>query len=216
MSLVEVQLKNARGATIGGLTIDVTVSEDHRFASEVTEFPVEDGGVISDNIVNKPVELSIEGLVSDSPLISSWSVDETGDASDIAGKLPDARNYSKSALEALEKIRTDKELISIDTPLRLYENMALVDLSVPRSATTGKALSFRANFKQISMVASVLVDLPPDQLAPSSGTPGEDGAKDLGSGNADKGYVYPDWKFDVELPGFGSWMNSIIKGLAGG
>jgi hypothetical protein len=48
--------------------LDVYDSETHGFATEVTDFPVEDGPNISDNVRRKPKTLAIEGYVSDTPL----------------------------------------------------------------------------------------------------------------------------------------------------
>ena len=48
--------------------LDVYDSETHGMATEVSDFPVEDGPNISDNVRRKPKTLTIEGYVSDTPL----------------------------------------------------------------------------------------------------------------------------------------------------
>ena len=58
---------NADG-TLDLVQLDVYDSETHGMPTEVTEFPVEDGPDISDNVRRKPKTLTIEGYVSDTPL----------------------------------------------------------------------------------------------------------------------------------------------------
>jgi hypothetical protein len=56
---------------IGQYILDVSLSEEHKFEADVTEYPVESGGSISDNIRPKPLHVSITGIVSDTPLTSN-------------------------------------------------------------------------------------------------------------------------------------------------
>lgn len=55
-------------AKIGGIELDCSVNETHERSAELTKYPVEDGGNISDNVVLLPKKLTIEGLVSKTPL----------------------------------------------------------------------------------------------------------------------------------------------------
>ena len=66
MSLV-ISWTNADGS-VDVVQLDVYDSETHGMPTEVTEFPVEDGPDISDNVRRKPKTLTIEGYVSDTPL----------------------------------------------------------------------------------------------------------------------------------------------------
>lgn len=50
------------------LQCDAVLSETHSRDVEVTSFPLEDGSTISDHIVVPPVELQLQGIVSDAPL----------------------------------------------------------------------------------------------------------------------------------------------------
>jgi hypothetical protein len=57
-----------KDGTTDVVQLDVYDTETHGMATEVTEFPVEDGPDISDNVRRKPKTLQIEGYVSDTPL----------------------------------------------------------------------------------------------------------------------------------------------------
>lgn len=50
---------------IGGYTLDVRISESIQFTSDVPENPVEDGSVIHDHIINKPLQITLDGEVAD-------------------------------------------------------------------------------------------------------------------------------------------------------
>ena len=54
--------------TIKGFPIDAAITEEHTYDSEVTSYPVESGSDITDNVRTLPIEITIEGLVSDNPL----------------------------------------------------------------------------------------------------------------------------------------------------
>lgn len=131
--------------TIGGFDVDAALTEEHVFDADVTDYPVEKGGNVSDNIRSRPIKVTIEGVVSDTPLTEMAFIRAAA-----GGSGPP----SQDALAVLEKIRDDREPVTIVTSLRLYENMALESLNIPRSKDTGDALRFRATFKQIRFVTN--------------------------------------------------------------
>lgn len=138
-------------AIVAGYELDVAVSEDHSFESEVTEHPVEIGADIADHVRARPISVTLEGIVSDTPI---------GDLAQrrqqftlISGEafaLP-----SEEALAFLLTIRDAREPITIQTSLRSYENMMLQSLRVPRSAENGEALRFTATFVQVVIVTNL-------------------------------------------------------------
>lgn len=147
--------KKPTPVTIGEYVIDASVSESHTFESEVTEFPVEQGSAISDNIRPKPIVVTLEGVVSDTP-IGNMAVlrNQLGDpaADGTGGQL----HYvpSTDALKALLAIRDARQPVTIATTLQRFENMALTNLEIPRDAQTGAALRFTATFQQITIVTN--------------------------------------------------------------
>lgn len=133
---------NHRLASINGFFIDCLVSDGHTFDADVTEFPVESGATISDNIRNKPLVVTMECIVSNAPI----------------GQLATLRDQDNdpvdSAYEMLLKVRADRQPVTIFTSLRTYTNMALQNLSIPRESGTGDALKFTVTFKQIELVVN--------------------------------------------------------------
>lgn len=132
---------------IDGYTVDVAVSEDIRLVSDITEYPVETGSSITDHVRNLPIEVTIEGIVSDTPI----------------GPLANERSFvdlpSEEFLARLELIHVFREPIVVETTRRVYESMVLRDLSIPTDARTGNSLSFRATFVQIDLVTNDRVQI---------------------------------------------------------
>jgi hypothetical protein len=127
---------------IDGYTIDAAVQEDLRFSSDISEFPVEEGPGVTDHVRNRPKEVTIEGVVSDT------SLRPVADTRGILS-LP-----SEEFLARLELIHEFRDPVTIETTQRVFDDMVLKDLSIPRDARTGDALSFRATFQQVELVST--------------------------------------------------------------
>lgn len=129
---------------IDGFPVDLAVSEEHAFDADVTDDPVEVGSDVTQNMRLKPAVVTLEGVVSDTPL---------GDVSTDATRLGSTQP-SDDAFAILKAIQEAREPVSITTALRNYESMELQSLSVPKSAATGKALRFKAVFKAVRFVTN--------------------------------------------------------------
>jgi hypothetical protein len=129
--------------SIAGYIIDAAISEEHTLDSEVTEFPVESGSNVTDNVRPLPATVVIEGVVSDTPIEGMVAVRSASTT------LP-----SQEALDLLLRIRADREPVAVETSLRRYETMVLESLSIPRDAETGHALRFSATFREIIIVVN--------------------------------------------------------------
>lgn len=137
--------------TIGDYVIDAALSEDHTFDSEVTTHPVERGSNITDHIRKLPISVTIEGIVSDTP-VGRAGVVRSGVAALQEEGLIETQTFSSEALDALLAVRDRAEPVTITTSLKVYSNMALERLSVPKDAATGAALRFTATFVEIRIV----------------------------------------------------------------
>lgn len=132
---------------IDDFLMDVVLHEDHKFESDVTEYPVESGSTISDNVRPRPIVITMECLVSNSPIgfLSSRHPNAPGGGSS---------DPADDAYEHLQKIRDRRNPVTIRTSLRTFDNMVLKDLSIPRSQGRGDELRFTATFQQIITVTN--------------------------------------------------------------
>lgn len=129
-------------SNIGGIFLDATLSEDHQYNSRVTNYPVEDGRIISDHIINEPETLQITGIVSDTPL-----------------SILAPFNRSVDAFNRLVRIHTNKERITVVTGIKVYTDMVMTSLQVPRNLTTGQSLTFVIDLQKIFLETSVRLNL---------------------------------------------------------
>lgn len=127
---------------IDGYPIDVAVTEEHTFDSEVTDNPVEADADITDHVRNRPEVVRVEGIVSDHPLTAMREL-RTGTL------LP-----SEDAFVNLLVIRENKEPVTLETSLQVYHKMMLQNLTIPRSAAQSGGLFFSATFKKAELVTN--------------------------------------------------------------
>jgi hypothetical protein len=120
--------------SIGPLVLDASLSEVHTYNSQVPQYPTEQGFSVSDNIYNQPIQVSITGIVSTTPLQGDLTPDPT---------------RADRAYRDMIQIRDNKETITIVTPINVYDDMAMTSLVIPRNRATGESFEFTASFTQI-------------------------------------------------------------------
>ena len=129
-------------ARVETLQLDAAVTEEHGADNEVTAHPVEEGAAVVDHIRQQPDTITLEGIVTNTPL-----------PTDKSPTLAQATR-AQDAWDTLRRIRDGGILVEVATPLRVYTDMALVSLRVPRDARTGDALRFTATLRQVRTVTS--------------------------------------------------------------
>jgi hypothetical protein len=127
---------------IGSVFLDATLLETHESTSVATSFPIEDGSFISDYIINNPETLQITGLVTDTPL-SFFS----------------GFNRSITAFNELLRAQKNKELLNVVTGVKIYENMVLTSINVPRDSQTGSSLTFNISLQKVILDNSTTLNL---------------------------------------------------------
>jgi hypothetical protein len=142
---------------VGALTLDVLISETHNRTASITENPIEDGSIISDHIINEPYKLSIEGYVSNShPSILSFL------------NIFSFEDKAKAAFDTLEELFENKELITVVTNLKVYNDMAIENLEIPKTVEDGDSLRFSMDLKEIRKVENLTVSIPVTKLGAKS------------------------------------------------
>lgn len=124
----------AEGPTIGTnlITFDTMVAEEHKFTSRVTYYPIERGTIVSDHIFNQPETVVLSGLITDTPL-------------NIFAQF----NRSVAAFNTLIQIFERRQIVDIVTGIKVYRNMAITSLDVPRTVKTGQTLTFHIQLQKV-------------------------------------------------------------------
>jgi hypothetical protein len=136
---------------------DAVIRESHTSELEVTENPVETGVSVSDHAFMRPLRLDIEACVGD-----AWvhGQDDKGNkVKDLFSS--DAGSRAFIAFKRLQDLQSAAEPFTVQTGLRLYENMVITSLSVPQDAATASSLCFQASLREVIRVSTQTVTYPP-------------------------------------------------------
>lgn len=134
-------------ANIGGVELDVTLREVHSYNSRVTNYPIEEGSILSDHIINEPTIVVLEGIVTDTPLA-----------------ILTFFNRSVDAFNRLVEIHQKRQIISVITGLKKYQRMVITSLDVPRDLRTGQSLSFNIELKEVILDTSIRLEQNQDNI----------------------------------------------------
>lgn len=142
----------SRPSSVGGIEFDVLMEQEYVLESEAPQFPVEEGFNISDSILLKPLTLTLVIQISDSPV--TW-------ATRFGGPRPGRVN---EILAQLEMLWQQKQPVTVVTNLKIYENMAIEKISIPKNPESGSALKIPMEFKQIRVVSVKTTTIPMEYL----------------------------------------------------
>lgn len=141
-------------AQIGEITLDASISEEHVSECEMTENPIEDGAIVTDHVHVMPAQLTIEGIVSDTPITFALINNVMGFVNSVNTTILGNSSRSTDAYNALIDLQKSREPFTVVTGLRVYKDMIMTSLSVPRDVQKGKAVNFTAELKQIIIAKS--------------------------------------------------------------
>ena len=111
-------IKASAPSSLGGIEFDCTVSRTKNLEAEVPQYPVESGYDVSDGIFYSPVALEVVATISETPV--TWKNKHFG------------QNRIKRVCEELEEMFFSRKLVTFVTPDKVYKNMAITALSIPR------------------------------------------------------------------------------------
>lgn len=148
------------------LTLDAALSESHGRAAEVTQNPVEEGADVVDHIQPKPMTLNLTGVVARYPIAGAQTPETEINrilAPVVDGKEPEQNRHMK-AFQRLERAVDKRELVTVQTGLKVYENMAIRSATFPRESRTGSDLVFSLELQQVRFATARMVKVPKDAI----------------------------------------------------
>ena len=141
------------GNQYGNIELDAMLDESHEWSAEATSNPVEEGAPVTDHVIEQADKLTIRGVVTDAPLNASSSI-----LGFIGGGSAD--NKTQTVFDLLDTLIKKREVLTVYTKHKTYSDMVLTNVTIPRSASVGEAIEFRAEFIHIRKVATQTVDVP--------------------------------------------------------
>ena len=130
--------------------LDVMVSETPTFEAQLTESVVETGGNINDHLTQRPLRLEVEGIISDTPLVS---LTPFATASAALGSIT-GPSRSQAAYSYVKGLYQSKALFDFVGGFQVYQNMMITSFKPVRRAETGGALSFTCTMEQVVFVST--------------------------------------------------------------
>lgn len=134
------------------IALDVSREETHEQAVELTRHPVEDGRVITDHAQPLPIRISIDGVISATPL-------------GLDGDEPEADRHL-DAYQELLRIARERQPVTLVTGLATYEDCVLVRVPIRRDSRTGLSIQGMLEFEQIRRVERAETEIPPEVIDP--------------------------------------------------
>lgn len=144
---------------IGGIEAHVVLRERHNDELEITEHPIERGGVIADHAFKRPAEVTVECGWSNSPPATLVSFV----AGLVSGKPPQLS--VQEVYTKLLDMQNSLELIDVLTGKRSYKSMLIRSLNVETDPKTENALLVSVTMRQINLASTQVLT-----LAPGAGT----------------------------------------------
>lgn len=145
---------------IGDLILDCTLRENHDLSSKVTEYPVESGATMADHVIKNPREITLEGMITNSPLlILGGRLDKQARGTTRNGKMFGAAiNRAELAFQELEAIYDEGRQVDIVGRFKVYKGMAMTTAPISRTPEDGDAIHFTATFREIRTVSLKYID----------------------------------------------------------
>lgn len=144
--------KPTQPAKIGDyLTVDVVMSRETNFDSEVTEYPVEDGFPIADHVVRKPMRLSMDVVFTPTPV--TW-----------ANNLLGGRSLN-AVTNMLMQIYQKGEPVKITLVDAIYTDMVMTSAPLPRNVENGYCYRCQLEFTHVRRVVQRTEDVPEEYAA---------------------------------------------------
>ena len=164
------------------IQFDASIKEEHQRESVPTEFPVENGNIISDHMIVKPLNLELTGIISDTPIggtqqlltevattLTSKLLPPIGLVAGAAGvalfsALAKSTSPSVAAFGQLLQLQAGipplgPQPFDVLTSLQRYPSMWIKNISVPRDPDTGKVLLFTVSLTQLILVSPQSVNV---------------------------------------------------------
>lgn len=144
--------------SIGGITVDAFMSENYNFSNEVSEIPIEEGVTVTDNVIENPDEIQIEGFFGKYEFKAENSMSDQKLAS-ISAKIPNVMQRVKRYYQELLRLKKAREPLTLVTGLDTFDNMVITNLNIPRDVQTGADLHFTMSLKKLPIIHSETVQI---------------------------------------------------------
>lgn len=154
---------------IDTIVVDAIKREVHPLTNTITDHPVEEGSPISDHSRQEANKLTLDCFVSNTPLSLEqrqrietalgpygFATPSADDAASVTGKPQASITYADLVFTQLAQLHEKPRLITVQTSLRTYVDMAIESSTFTRESKTANGLEFTVTFKRVKIVKNKL------------------------------------------------------------
>lgn len=156
-SLTSIFFPTKSPALIGTVNLDCVFSENTTEDCEITDYPIETGAYIQDNIYIRPLTFSISGFLTDTPIGWVQTIETLFDSTN--------QSLTQAALDSLESLKNTRTPFTVVTGMRIYENMVFLSLNYSRDTNNGRSVNVDCTFKQLLFASYKTVQIQSDQVS---------------------------------------------------
>jgi hypothetical protein len=155
---IENQFNNSTAKLI---KLDCTLTEDHGFSKQLSNFPLESGINVTEAVLFEPIKFTLTGIESDTPHGLTEQFGITGTALQtvpdfqeaIVSSLDDTN--SKKLLLQFEQWFDFSTLLKVITNSKIYEYMMITDFRHQKNSKNKYALEYSISFQQVNLASIV-------------------------------------------------------------
>lgn len=131
--------------SINGIEFDALISSEESYSASAPTYPTEEGFSVSDTLILDPLELSMTVFVSNTPV--TWKRHRS------SGRVDSVVNELKELFES-------KQMVTIETSERTYENMVITSMTISKTLDTGYDREIPMSFTQVVVTSTDRVSVP--------------------------------------------------------
>lgn len=125
-------------AKLGSLEFDAIMDSEEKLSAEAPTYATESGFAVGDSVIIKPTEVSISAIFSNSPV--TWSY-----------KHGSGQYRIRECVRELRSLFRSRQLFTYEQNGEVYENMAIIGLSIPDKPDEHGVLTVKITMKQITV-----------------------------------------------------------------
>ena len=142
--------KKEKASTVS-LKVDIVKTIEYNFDQEIASHPVETGFEIQDNVVNKPMKISMTLGISSMPV--TWFL--------ANGK---GKHKFRNGFDALMAIRDAKQPVTITRPDRIWSDMMMTNCKLSKTQESLSVMMVEVSFVKIVKVNTEAVEIPKEYV----------------------------------------------------
>jgi len=151
--------------SIAGVQLDAMISEAHDNSVRLTKHPIEKGADITDHAVVEPKRITLNGVVSDSPLGLAAFAQIIDNITGLFGSATsDNLTRSQAAYNTLLQAQESRVPLTVQTKLKLYENMLITKIRTVQDKDTSRIVDMIIDLDEALITETQVVEFQADQL----------------------------------------------------